>query len=557
MRTLIFLVPVVAVMAIFFGQVANAQDRADPGEIDRRIQQIRPTPAPAPSPSVRTPTLKPEIETGAEIAFVLTAVTVEGASVFAGVDLGPLYAEFLARTVGPGELEEIARRVTAKYNEAGYFLSRAVVPPQDVQNGVLRLRVVEGYLAEVQFQAETAQQGLLDAYKHHFTRERPARLNAVERGLLLINALPGLAVGDVQVAETDGDGAYALMISIERSTVTGVANLDNRGTPEVGRLQAWTSISMNSIFGQGEELQFSFATVPNQMEELIYGQVGYRQPLGTAGTVLGASLSASAVDAGSTLSEQNTESRSTTITTDLRHPLFLSRRQAVHLQAAFEIRNVSEDRFRVSTIDDRLRVLSLQADYALQDDLGGTSFLALEVSQGLDIFEASDAGDAALSRADGEGDFTKFQIDAIRLQEIWGPISLRLAGQGQIALDPLLSSEEFLLGGSRFGRGYDFGEVSGEHGVAGSAELRFGREREAEFLTRYEVYGFFDGGALWNRNTASGESRESLTSAGGGVRLDLNSNIQSSLEVAKPLTRPVETTGDNDLRFFFTIGAQF
>lgn len=555
MHTLVFSVLTLTVLGLFFGPAAMARDSADPGEIDRRIQQLRPRPAPKPQPAVQAPTVEPRVE--AEIAFVLTAVTIEGASVFEAGDLASLYAEFLARTVGPAELEEIAHRVTERYGEAGYFLSRAVVPPQDVQGGVLRLRVVEGYLAGVRFEGGPGQEDLLDAYRDRFTRERPARLSTVERGLLLINGLPGIAVGNVQVAELDDDGAYELRISVGYRALSGSANLDNRGTPEVGPAQAWASVALNSIFGLGEELRYSFATVPNSLEELIYGQVGYQQPLGTAGTVFGASIAGTAIDAGSDLAEQDTESRSTTAKIDLRHPLSLSRRQAINLRASFEVRSVTEDRFRVSTIDDRLRVVRLQADYALQDDLGGTNFLAVEFSRGLDILNASDAGDAALSRADGEGSFTKFRFDAIRLQQIWGPLSLRLAGQGQVALDPLLSSEEFLLGGSQFGRAYDFGEISGEDGVAGSAELRFARDRDAGFLTRYEVYGFFDGGALWNRNAARGERRQSLTSAGGGVRLDLTSNIQSSVEVAKPLTRPVESTGDNDLRFFFAIGAQF
>jgi len=136
-------------------------------------------------------------------------------------------------------------------------------------------------------------------------------------------------------------------------------------------------------------------------------------------------------------------------------------------------------------------------------------------------------------------------------------VSLRLGGQAQASLDPLLSAEEFLVGGSQFDRGYDFGEISGENGVAGSAELRFGRDRDSKFVTSYEVYGFVDGGALRNRNTASESRTQTLASTGGGFRLGIFTNTQASFEVAKPLDRQVETTGDRDLRFFFAIGAQF
>ncbi len=540
----------------FLAQESLAQE-ADPGQIERRIEQLRPTPLPKAQPKLQEPTAAPLVETGDEISFVLAAVSIQGASVFDAAEFGSLYAEFLAREVGPADLAEIALRITAKYNTAGYFLSHAVVPPQEVQGGVLRVRVVEGYLSEVRFRGDSAQDGLLGEYRGDFTRERPARLSTVERGLLVINDLPGMAVGDVQVAKVDDDGAYALVIPTTHSAVSGGANLDNRGTPEVGRLQGWTSVAFNSVMGLGERVQVSIATVPDQTSELVYGQLGYEQPLGTGGAVLGVSLAASAIDAGKGLAQEETESRSYTAKTELRHPILLSRRQAMNLQVSFEVRGVSEDRFAISTIDDRLSVARVQVDYSLQDDLGGTSYAALEVSQGLDILNASNAGDINLSRPDGEGSFTKFRLDIIRLQKIWGPVSLRLGGQAQASLDPLLSSEEFLIGGSQFGRGYDFGEISGENGVAGSAELRFGQDRDSEVVTSYEAYGFVDGGALRNRNTASGSRSQTLASAGGGLRIGVSGNALASFEVAKPLDRRVDTTGDRDLRFFFAISAQF
>ncbi len=540
----------------FLAQEALAQE-ADPGQIDRRIQQLRPTPAPKAQPKFQEPTAAPQVETGDEVSFVLAAVTIQGATAFDAAAFGSLYAEFLARQIGPADLEEIALRITDKYNAAGYFLSRAVVPPQEIQGGVLRVRVVEGYLTEVRYRGDSAQDGLLDRYRGVFTRERPAKLSTVERGLLLINGLPGMAVGDVQVAKLDGEGAYAIVISTAHSIVSGNANLDNRGTPEVGRLQGWTSLALNSVLGLGEKAQVSFATVPNQMEELVYGQFDYEQPLGAGGTVLGVSLSASALEPGNDLAAEETESHSFTVRTELRHPLILSRSQAMNLRASFEVHRVREDRFAASTIDDRLSVARVQLDYSLQDDLGGVNYAALEVSQGFGILNASNAGDINLSRPDGEGNFTKFQLDIVRQQQIWGPISLRLAGQAQASLDPLLSSEEFLIGGSQFGRGYDFGEISGENGVAGSAELRFGRDRDSDVVTNYEVYGFVDGGALRNRNTASGSRSQTLASAGGGLRLGITRGTLASLEIAKPLDRQVDTTGDRDLRIFFAISAQF
>ena len=533
----------------------QAQDTADPGEIQRRIEQLRPEPRPEAPPGILRPAPPPA--PGAEISFVLTAVTLEGATVFDPAELGPLYADFLARSVTPLELEEIARRITGRYAEAGYFLSRAVIPPQEVLGGVLRVKVIEGYIAKVRFEGGLQQESVLEAYRDLFTEERPARLDTVERALLLINALPGFSVEDIQAAALDEDGAHELILALRHRAVTAEAYLDNRGTPEVGRSQAWSRVAFNSILGFGEEIHAAVATVPEDTSELVYAELGLDQPLGVSGAVLGLSVAGSTIEAGGELARQQTEARSTTAKGELRYPVLLSRRQAANLRASFEIRSNTEDRVQTSTIDDRVRVLQLQGDYAIQDDIGGTSFLVLEASQGLDILGASGPDAPVPSRADADGRFTKFRLDAIRVQDILGPVSLRLAGRGQLALDPLLSSQEFLLGGTQFGRGFDFAEISGEDGLAGSAELRFGRERDGELLTRYEVYGFYDEGHLWNDSSPAGSGHEFLRSAGAGLRLNLNPSVQASLEAAKPLNRNVETTGDRAVRFFFTLSARF
>jgi hemolysin activation/secretion protein len=544
-------------LTLLSSSTALGQTSADPGEIERRIEQLRPEPERAVPPGVVVPT-RPEAPVGKDgISFVLTGVVIEGATTITPAALAPLYAEFLAREVGRAELEEITARIAKRYEDAGYFLTRAVIPVQDVQGGVVSVRVTEGYIAAVRFEGASAQETLLNSYRARFTQERPVRLATVERAVLLINNLPGVTVNDVQVAAQDDAGAYELVVVAGYDSTAGNVFLDNRGTPEVGRQQAFGSLAFNSILGMGEQIQLSMATVPNDTSELVYGQIAVRQAVGTHGTQVGTSLSGSAIEAGGALESQSTESRSLTVAGDISHPVLLSREQALTLRVKAEVRHITEERFNTETMDDRIRVVRGQIDYALQDGLQGTNFIVLEASQGLDILAATEASDSNRSRNDADGSFTKFKLDAVRLQQIWGPFSLRLAGQGQVSLDPLLSSEEFLLGGGQFGRAYDFGEISGEDGVAGSAELRIGDNPDLDFLSRYEFYGFYDRGTLWDRSAASGEGHETLSSAGGGIRLTVTPNLQTSFEAAKPLNRAAESTGDKGVRVFFSLSAQF
>ena len=133
----------------------------------------------------------------------------------------------------------------------------------------------------------------------------------------------------------------------------------------------------------------------------------------------------------------------------------------------------------------------------------------------------------------------------------------QLGVAGQWSADPLLSYEEFSLGGEQFGRAYDYGEVTGDDGVAGSGELRYCDSTRWPWLSEYQVYGFYDIGAVWNETPGGGTTRDSLASAGAGLRLFLTSRLRASFEAAKPLTRMVQTTDDEDWRFFFSAGVTY
>ncbi len=548
------------IICIFDPSVALAQepnDSADPGQIRRRIEETRPTPVkPQPQPVIVPETPVPEVSAEEEPSFVLTAVVIDGNTVFPAGDLTHLYEDFLVRSITLTEVQEIARRITQKYRDAGYILSQALVPPQEVVGGLLLVRIVEGYIARVTFEGAPGQEQLLAPYADNITALRPISLSALERHLLLINDLAGITVADTALRRIDDRGAYEMTVSVSYDSLDGVAYMDNRGTPSVGRLQGWLSGGANSLLGWGERVQLGFFTVPNQPRELLYAELKYLQPIGAEGTTLTATASGSRIDAGDNLAAVDSDGESARYALRLDHPLLLSRSSSLSLYGSFDYLDVGEDRLGVTNFQDHLRVVRVGLDYTREDSWKGATSLAVEISQGLDIFGASNSGDTELSRTDGDGAFTKATAQLTRVQGIGEDFAVWTAIKGQVSADPLLSAEEFDVGGSEFGRAYDFSELTGEDGLAASVELRYGQTLNAELLTAFQLYGFYDFGAVWN-DDAPGNGRATLASVGGGVRLTLPRSIFANVEIAKPLTRAVSTTGDQEVRVFFSLSATF
>jgi hemolysin activation/secretion protein len=126
------------------------------------------------------------------------------------------------------------------------------------------------------------------------------------------------------------------------------------------------------------------------------------------------------------------------------------------------------------------------------------------------------------------------------------PHDLQLFGkvQGQIADQPLVSSEQFAGGGLATVRGYLEAETTGDNGVFGSIELR---SPQLATWTKSEgndwrAYVFADGGVLTLRDALPGQaSSYTLASVGIGTRVRLLNHLNASLDAGVPLLDLIET----------------
>jgi len=546
-----------ALMASIPAAAQTAGAGTDAGQIERRIDDATPQQPRRPERGADLPDL-PEEAGDDEAEFTLAAVSLLGVETLSAADLAPTYEDLLATTVTTATAAEIANEITRIYRDAGYVLSRAFVPPQTIDTGVLTVQVAEGSVTEVVFEGIDDAPVDLGAYADAIRSERPLTLDTLERNILLIGDLPGVTVARSSLDEDEeGSGAFQLTLVIDYDAVDGTAYADNRGTPSVGRLQSWLSGGTNSVLGLGERLQAGIFTVPNQPEELLYKEISYLQPLGGTGTEALLSASHSAIDAGSSSGALNTSSESYRFSLRLSHPIIRSRTENLWINGFAEYRNAEEDQSGAENFDDRLRVVRARLNY----NRSGETFFSsavLRVSQGIDVLGASEERAGPLSRFDGHPKFTKVSGELSHAQSIYGGVSAQISAIGQKSANSLLASEEFALGGSRFGRAYDFAEVTGEDGVAGSLELRYSFEDAGDLFETLQFYGFYDRGAVWNRNASGPFRRHSLSSAGIGLRANLPRSIFVSLEATQPLTRPVETSGNNTHpRYFFSLSVGF
>jgi hemolysin activation/secretion protein len=310
-------------------------------------------------------------------------------------------------------------------------------------------------------------------------------------------------------------------------------SLDNLGTSAVGPLQSYSASGLNSYFVDGDSLGLNLSTNPINPPEIRFGRLSYDAPAGVNGVRLGAAASYSEVWPSD---EKQFNTRIQTETYELRGSIvpLLSRTSSLRLTANAVLSDVSERDSLGTNYSDHIRTVGLIADYKLQDGLGGLNYATVALRQGIDVLGASHKGDAFLSREDASAKFTLLNVAFARYQKLSDVWSVKMSAAGQFASTPLLSSQEFYLGGIAFGRGYETGEVSGDNGIASSLELRFDQVLTNNSLKGYQLYGFIDRGMVWNFGEGIHNSL-TLTSIGGGVRLYLSDELRADVAISAPL----------------------
>lgn len=489
------------------------------------------------------------------VVFTLQSVAFEGNTAFDSANLQKRYAHYLGETT-LDTVWKIANDVTQHYQAKGYFLSRAYVPAQDVSKGQVTINIVEGYVGEVSLDDRYKKHDLITSYIKRLTAQRPATSQALESFILRLNDLSSIDVsGVLEPFEHNDEGAVRLLLRTQDvKNLSGQVSFDNSGSRFLGPYQA--TLSMDGSLYALHDTQL-YTSVSTPIDELKYVGVTHTVPFYPDWNV---ELSASYVDSepGSTLEANDIRSNSTELGVALRYQPIRQRRENLDVSFGLYGKNSNSDIFADAPLSrDRIRTARVSVNYDKADQWNGYNYLSANVVQGLGILGASDEGDANLSRANGDPHFTTAGFSAMRQQFVthdWlaiGHVS------GQVASDPLLSSEEFGFGGRRFGRAYDPSEITGDYGAALSLELRYLDVPEWHEVS-FVPYGFYDIGKVWNKGAGGGHV--SASSAGMGAHVSHDSGVSANLGVAWPLTKSVDNPisgNDKNPRFLLQLGQSF
>ncbi len=551
-----------------FAQVlpAYAQPSSvQPGVVEReRTDAPKPRPATDVSiPSMQSPSAWQDAQS---TKFVLNRVEIEGNSVLTDDALMSPFNELLGKEVTVGQVFAATEAITRIYDAAGYALSLAYVPVQDVQNGVLLVRVIEGFIGEVRINdTRPVRSARWDEYIAKLKASRPLKSVDLERYLLLISDLAGVKATNVFERMAEGEpGAMRLVMTIERKYVDAQFGVNNRGSKAIGPFRESVNLDFNGVFGVEERLSL-FGVTALADDELAYFGGRLDIPLGSEGTVMSFEAARSETQPGTAaLAALAYQADGWTGSAAITHPFIRSLRQNLYGSIGWLHKDLKSDILAVSNSHDRVTALAVTADYDARARWGGTSRVVASLFIGLDMFDATKEGDPLSSRAGASGEFARLEISASHLMSLSEYVSFFGEIAGQVADGPLLVSEQCGYGGGYIGRAFDPFEVTGDHCVKGRAEFRYDVPLESSLVTSVlsgvQLYALGDFGVMFKAGDLLPlEDRvETAESLGLGLRFKARKFLSGYVEAVQPLDRGVALeNGSRDPRIFFGLSADY
>jgi hemolysin activation/secretion protein len=490
--------------------------------IQERLPQPTPSILPAQPEPLQTPQVSPTptIPVSGPERIKVLRYEVLGSTIFSPQELAQATRDFTGE-VAFERLQAAKDAIEKLYRNGHYLTSGAYIPTGQtlsIDGAVVRIQVIEGKLEDIKV---TGTQRLHPNYVRSrlalFTQQ-PLNNDRLIEGLRLLQQDPLIENIAAELSSGIQPGTNLLEIKVrERNTFSGELAMNNYRSVSIGSWQRRAQVNQANLTGLGDNLTLAYSNTDGSNTI----DASYTVPLNPQQTTLN-------LNVGGTNSQIIEEPyRSLNISTNsryyevgLRHPVVRRAFQdstqelAVSLTASklesisalgdipYPLSRGADDNGRTSAT-----VLRFAQDYVQRDS---QSVLVLRSQLNLGI----DALDATVNRSGPDGRFVSWQGQGRWLKRLAPNTDLVVSGLVQVADRPLLSLEQFTIGGQNTVRGYRQDALSADNGALATVELQLPIISTGGNVV--QVTPFLEAGTVWNNVSNTGIN--TLLAAGLGLQ---------------------------------------
>lgn len=463
--------------------------------------------------------------------FTIREFVVEGNTLVPSSRLQEALAPFIGSGKSFDDIDAARKAVLATYAQAGYELVSVDYEAARSRDGIHRLTVREVRIGSIRVTGiERLSEPSVRAQLPALREDTTTALGRLARELFLFNDNPGRSAAIEYSAAGEGRMDAEVRVT-ERAQSRFALSYNNTGSAQTGRSRLAVSGSHYNLFGAGHQASLSVGTSPEEPEKVLQIAASYAIPLPLLGDMLSFSASHATVKVGTVVDVFNVAGESDTWNVRYARNLHRSAESRHVLEFGYDERRYRDlvDFFGIN-LGAAVTAKPLSVGYRMQ-----RSWPQNSVQLGL-TWQHNVAGGAR--NDDAAYAASRFGADArwsnLRLEAGWQralPRDWVLSGRltGQYTNEPLISAEQFGLGGAGAVRGFGEREGAGDRGVLGSIEIA-----TPVVAGSHRFVAFMDSGRARRLNALPGErEHEGLLSVGVGWRAQIGNGFQLVVDAAR------------------------
>ncbi len=473
-------------------------------------------------------------------------------------------------------VRDAAAAVQELYRREGYGGVVAFVPEQTMDGGVVRIRVVEGRLTQVdvaatrQFSAANVRASLPS-----LVTGRTPNVRRIDAEIQLANENPAKTVQVLlQPGARSGDIAAKLSL-VEQPVQRFSARLDNTGSERTGRWRAALGWQHANVFDKDHVFAGELQTAPEKPQAVAVLSLNYRAPLYAQAMAVDAFAAYSNVDAGKSATPAGDLSFSgkgnvlgTRLNAYLPRYRNIDQRLVLGLEWREYLNNCGIEGLpqgACGAAGESVSVQPLSLTYTAQavSELRAGFSVGLYTNLGLGGTHGAQADFEAVRR-NSQRHYSLLRMSAQLTWPVpaaaWEGTVLAVRLQGQFSGQALVPGELFGIGGAQSVRGFEEREIAADSGLQANVEAISPSLADSLKQRGIDLRAllFADAGYVANRQQDAcqpGRSECRIGSLGGGLRT--NWQLWTlRLDVARAMSAG-STTGKGDTRAHLAASTQF
>ena len=454
--------------------------------------------------------------------FELSAVQFSDSAFIKAQKLHAIAADYVGNMVSFADINTMLERINGIYAERGIVTARALVPPQTIEHGILKVRLVEGRLGKLELEGNTHVHDAFISDRLALEPDAVIDVPALRRSMLYLNRTAKL---DVQASLRAGDeaGESDVILAVdEPARFSGELFVDNNGTESTGEYRGGLIGRVYAPLGRDD----MFTLLAVAADGSFNGMLDYNLPVNLRGGRLGFSYARGKVDikhGPNKALDIDGHSSQTSINYD--QPVWYSRRygldffaRASHIESETRISGFDLSEDKIWRLDSGAQLTGFGGRYqwVLRQ---GISYARVK-----DIFADHDS----YWLASGQGSFSYLLTNRL--------VGILRGGWQYAGESALPSSLLFQIGGVSSVRGYPESVVAAAHGLYASAEAQY-RITDSIRPFVFVDYGMVDGTGI----------SESITSVGAGLRWSINTYLSGEIAWGQALRKVVPDQNSGEL----------